>query len=56
MSTIEKIAPKQWAPYGQIERFERSAAIERLEQHSGCVGRTETESKPYQYRLTLGYV
>lgn len=35
-----------------LARFERSTAIERIErfeQGSGCVGRTETERKPYRY-------
>lgn len=45
--------------YLLLARFERSAAIERLErfeQHFWCVGRTETERKPFHYRITLQHV
>jgi len=45
--------------YLLLARFERSAAIERLErfeQHFWCVGRTDTERKPFQYRVTFQHV
>ena len=55
---MEKVASPQSA-YLFLARFERSTAVERLErfeQDSGSVGRTETERKPFQYRVTLLHV